>query len=266
MGSSERGSRCLLDNIVAATREAVDNRKRRIPLRLISSLAAKNRTRDFYGALTRSCIAIIAEVKKASPSAGVLRRIYRPAAIARSYELAGAAAISVLTEERYFKGNLSHLGEVKRAVSVPVLRKDFIIDDYQIVESAAAGADAVLLIARLLAPGLLAEMVQRCHDLLICPLVEVHSGEEIAKAAASGARVIGVNNRDLDTLEADIGQTVRLKKMLPPECVVVSESGIRAASDINRLTRAGVTAFLIGEQFLRDADPGRALDRLLREI
>lgn len=262
--SDERGG--LLDRIVEAKRREISGRAREMPLSALADAVVDLVPRDFYAALASKPFAVIAETKKASPSAGLIRPDYDPAAIARGYERAGAAAISVLTEETCFMGSLEHLGLVKRAVSLPVLRKDFIVDEYQVYEAVAAGADAVLLITRLLPPQSLANLVGICYTLGVSPLVEVHEEGEIAAAVQSGARIIGINNRDLQTLSVDLGRTLALKALIPADRLVVSESGIRSPEDAAMLARHGVRAALVGERLLRERDPGEALSALLKGV
>jgi len=208
-------------------------------------------------------LAIIAELKAASPSAGVLKRDYRPAEIARRYESAGAAALSVLTEEEYFRGSLEHLKEARAAAGVPVLRKDFILDAYQVYESVAAGADALLLIVAALADQELRRLIELADRLRIAALVEVHTAEDLDRAIAAGAKIIGVNNRDLKTLDVNLETSLRLRPKIPSGCLSVSESGIRSAADLERLHDAGFDAALIGERFMIAEDPGKALAEML---
>lgn len=205
----------------------------------------------------------LAEVKRASPSAGPIRPGADPAAIAREYAAAGAAAISVLTDLRYFDGELAFLGRCRAAVSVPLLRKDFLIDPYQVAESRAAGADAVLLIAAALAPAQLAELHAAARAYGLDALVEVHEPSEVEPALAAGASLIGINHRDLRTMRIDMGLTEVVARQLPPGTVVVAESGIRAAADVARLGAAGAHAVLVGEHLMRQPSPGAALRALL---
>jgi indole-3-glycerol phosphate synthase len=209
---------------------------------------------------------IIAEIKRRSPSKGVLREDFDPASIAMGYEAAGAAAISVLTEEDFFDGSLDHLREVRERVTVPVLRKDFIIDESQIYQASEAGADAVLLIVAILDDRLLSEMIGLCDELNVDALVEVHNAGEMERAARAGARVIGVNNRDLKTFTVELETSERLAPLAPADALLVSESGINTPEDINRLARAGYHAFLVGEHFMRASDPGLELRRLIAEV
>ncbi|MEI6632870.1 MAG: indole-3-glycerol phosphate synthase TrpC [Chlamydiota bacterium] len=262
MGCFE-GANDLLDGIVSAKRREISRRAKEVPVSALAEAVADRVPRDLYTALAGRPFAVIAEVKKASPSAGIIRRDYDPAAIARGYALSGAAAISVLTEETRFMGSLEHLELVKRAVSIPVLRKDFIVDEYQVYESAAAGADAVLIIARLLPAQEVANLVGLCYTLGISPLVEIHGAEEVAAAVQSGARIIGINNRDLRTLSVDIGRTIALRPLIPADRLVVSESGIRSPEDLRMLAGHGIRAALVGERLLRERDPGEALAALI---
>ena len=200
---------------------------------------------------------IIAECKRRSPARGVLAPTYAPAAIARGYEAAGAAAISVLTEPTFFDGALEHLEAVRAATSLPLLRKDFILDEYQLYEARAAGADAVLLIVAMLDRGTLARLAGRAAELGLAAIVEVHSSQELAVAADAGADIIGVNSRDLRTLAVDVTVCETLIEQAPRGCVMVAESGIRSRADIDRLAAAGYRAFLIGERLMTAADPAR---------
>jgi indole-3-glycerol phosphate synthase len=228
---------------------------------------AQRRTPDghrFKAALTREGGAnIIAECKRRSPARGVLARAYDPAAIARGYERAGAAAVSVLTEPTFFDGALAHLEAVRGAVSLPVLRKDFVIDDYQIYEARAAGADAVLLIVALLGEEQLRPLI-RCADALeLAALVEVHTREELQAAASVGAGLIGVNSRNLRTLAVDVRVCEELIVHAPGGAIMVAESGIRSRADIDRLARAGYHGCLVGERLMTAPDPADALADLL---
>jgi indole-3-glycerol phosphate synthase len=219
--------------------------------------------RDFALAL-RNGPAIIAEIKKASPSKGVLVADFDPARIAAAYQSGGAAALSVLTDERHFQGKLADLEVARAAVRVPVLRKDFTIDRAQIVEAAAAGADAILLIAAILSERELRDFRELAESYRMAALVEVHDGEELSLAVASGARVIGVNNRDLRTFEVSIKTSLLLAERMPDGVVKVAESGIDSAQDVNRLRAVGFDAFLVGEHLMRSGDPAEALRALLQ--
>jgi indole-3-glycerol phosphate synthase len=202
-------------------------------------------------------------VKKASPSAGVIRENFDPVSIARIYEEHGAACISVLTDEPYFQGRLEYLTQVRAAVSLPVLRKDFILDSYQLVEARAAGADAVLLIAECLDDCQLRKLHNEAVELGMTPLVELYEPENLQRVLDAGATLVGVNNRDLRSFKVDLEHTIRLRQRVPDECVLVSESGIKSKADVDRLQAAGVQAILVGESLMREADIGAAVDRLL---
>jgi indole-3-glycerol phosphate synthase len=264
----------LLATIVAATRRIVEVREQREPL---SELAARVEGRTaaagrFRAALTGTLVrdglqpvpCIIAECKRRSPSRGVLKPQYDPVRIATGYQQAGAAAISVLTEPTFFDGALDHLQAVREVVTVPVLRKDFIVSEYQLFEARAAGADAVLLIAAALAAQTLASLHARALSLGLDVLVEVHSADELSTALDSGAEIVGVNNRNLRTLEVDVRASETLAARIPQGIVRVSESGLRTAADLMRLRQLGYDAFLIGERFMKEADPGAALKTLLQ--
>jgi len=219
--------------------------------------------RDFAGALARDQVNVIAEIKKASPSAGVLRRDFDPAALARGFEGVGAAVLSVLTEEENFQGALAHLRDARAAVGLPVLRKDFIVDAWQVWEARAANADSFLLIAAALDNETIAELLALGRELGMEPLVEVHTANELDRVLAAGARIVGVNNRNLHTLEVRLETSLDLVEMIPQDCIAVSESGLRSAEDLRKLRAVGFDAFLIGESLMREADAGAALKRLI---
>jgi indole-3-glycerol phosphate synthase len=206
---------------------------------------------------------VIAEVKKASPSRGVICPDFEPVAIARTYAANGAAALSVLTDEKYFQGQLTFLPAISAAVSLPLLRKDFIINGYQIYESRGAQADAILLIVATLEDGQMADLLHLTHDLGMAALLEVHSAAEVERVLPLRPQLIGINNRDLRTFHTDIDTTLRLLPLIPPDVVVVSESGIHTAAEMARLRDKGVQAFLIGESLMRAPDPGLKLRELL---
>ncbi len=255
----------ILDKIVADKRQAVAAAKIRMPQeRLREALSAAPPVRDFFAALDgRGTIRLIAEVKKASPSKGVIRADFRPVEIARIYEQHGATCISVLTDEPYFQGRLDDLRDIRAAVSVPLLRKDFIIDPYQVLEARVAGADAVLLIAECLDDRQLAALHEAILALEMTPLVELYEPANLPRVLAAGARLIGVNNRDLRTFQVDLEHTIRIRREIPPSKRVVGESGIRNRSDVEMLERAGVNAMLVGETLMARADIGAAVDELL---
>jgi len=255
----------ILDRIVAAKRQEVQRDMQETPLRRVIELATTAPPpRDFGTAIRREGpINIIAEVKRASPSRGALQPGADVAALARAYAAAGAAAISVLTERRFFLGAPQDLAAAKEASAAPVLRKDFLIDEWQVYESRALGADAILLITRLLSDWDLARLLGLARSLHMDALVEVHTEDEIGRAAGAGADIIGVNNRDLATLEVSLETSIRMVDRLPAGVVRVSESGIETHADVARLRAAGYGAFLVGERLMREADPAGALRSLL---
>jgi len=219
--------------------------------------------RDFAGALTTSTPAIIAEIKKASPSKGVLAADFDPVAIAQIYERGGAAALSVLTDEPNFQGSLDHLKAARARVAIPVLRKDFTIGEFEVIEAAAAGADAILLIAAILDARQLRDYRELGAKYRMAALVEVHDEEELRIAAASGATIIGVNNRDLHTFDVSLDTSLWLADQMPVGVIRVAESGIHSAAGVQRLQAAGYTAFLVGGRLMRSGDPAAALRALL---
>ena len=223
---------------------------------LASAAASAEAPRDFRGALVTPAVAVIAEVKRRSPGAGEIRPGLDPGALALEYQEAGAAALSVLTDARYFGGSLEDLRAARAASSLPALRKDFIIDPLQVLEARAAGADAILLIVRILEDEPLRDLRVQAESLGMTALVEVHTPRELDRALASGAEVVGVNNRDLATFTTDLAVTESLLEALPRSGVLVSESGIRTGEDVARLGRAGVHAVLVGESLLRAPVPG----------
>jgi indole-3-glycerol phosphate synthase len=219
---------------------------------------------SFFDSLNRSDrINVIAEIKRRSPSKGILREDFDPSLIAESYCRNGAAALSILTEEDFFDGSLDHIRSARDKVDIPILRKDFIIDARQVPEAAHAGADALLLIVAILDDELLKDLIEAAIESKLDALVEVHTESEMERAARAGARVIGVNNRDLTTFNVTLETSLRLAPLAPQGGVLVSESGINTGKDIDRLRRAGFHAFLIGEHFMRAGDPGRALKELV---
>jgi len=260
------GSADLLRTIVAGTRRVVDVRQAREPYTTLARRAEQVPSRPgvFAAALRQpGRIRVIAECKRRSPSRGVLRTRYEPIAIARGYVEAGAAAISVLTEPMFFDGAIEHLQQIRRAVDVPVLRKDFIVSEYQLLEARAAGADAVLLIVAAVSPGELQALLCSAEQIGLDALVEVHNREELDVAVDAGARIVGVNNRDLRTLVVDIRASEDLIALMPRDVLAVSESGLKTPDDVKALGRLGYHAFLIGERFMMQPDPGAALRELL---
>lgn len=253
----------ILERILAAKRLELEEAKRTLPQSRLQTLPLYSAPRrDFLRALQRPR-AIVAEVKKASPSKGVLCERYDPVALAHAYARGGAAAISVLTEAQFFLGHLDHLRAVRAAVQLPLLRKDFVFDMYQLHEARAFGADAVLLIVRAVERTQLAELVRAAEALDLVPLVEVHDRAELEIALAAGARLVGINNRDLQTFRTSLAVTEELAPAVPTGVTVVAESGIESRADIERLERAGVRAFLVGESLVRAADPETTLAALV---
>lgn len=244
----------ILDEIVQATRLAVARRKKNTPFEeVIRKAERRPRPLDFAETITGQGVKIIAEVKKASPSKGVIKIDFEPVAIARSYASGGAAAISVLTEEKYFQGSLKYLESIAddlREIRPPLLCKDFIVDAYQVYEARTYGADAILLIVAILSSEELSSLLELTHRLGMTALVETHNEEEVMVAVGSGARVIGVNNRDLRTFSIDIKTTAKLRPLIPDDRLVVSESGISSRRDIEYLRNIGVNAALIGEALI----------------
>jgi indole-3-glycerol phosphate synthase len=256
--------RTILDRIVEARRESIAHRKRVLPdVALKLAVGKADPPRDFAGALSRAGFNVIAELKKASPSRGVIRRDYVPADLALKLEAAGAAALSVLTEEEFFSGSLVDLKAARKAAHIPVLRKDFIIDPWQVWEARAAGADTFLLIAAIVGDETLGELLELGRSLGMEPLVEVHTREEVGRVIALGAGIIGVNNRDLRNFDVRVETSLELVELIPDECIAVSESGLRTHDDLARLQNAGFDAFLIGEHLMKKPDPAVPLRALI---
>ncbi len=255
----------LLAAIVEATHRRVEADDAAVPLARLERLAREQPRAAGFEASLRELGGprVIAECKRRSPSRGLLRWHYDPAAIAAAYEANGAAAISVLTEPAFFDGHLEHLRDVRARVSLPILRKEFIVDRYQLVEARAAGADAVLLIVAALDDECLERLYRDARALGLDVLVEVHDEAELERAVALGATVVGVNNRNLRTLAVDLDASRRLAARMPPTVVAVAESGLKHASDLEALATMGYRAFLVGERLVTRPDPGRALAELL---
>lgn len=265
----------ILENIVRSTLERVAKAKEMLPLQDLKSRMYRGEgwislhDREafaFERALRGNGISFICEVKKASPSKGIIARDFPYMEIAKEYEAAGAAAISVLTEPEYFMGDNRYLKEISQEVSIPVLRKDFTVDEYQIYEAKLIGADAVLLICALLDTGTLKHYISICDELGLSALVEAHTPEEICSALEAGARVIGVNNRDLKTFEVSLETSIRLRKLVPEGILLVAESGIQAPADIKALRNAGVNGVLIGEMLMRNHDKKGKLNELISQM
>jgi indole-3-glycerol phosphate synthase len=255
----------ILDEIIVVKRREIEDAKRsRSEHDLRRWAESAPPPRHFFAALSSpGPIKLIAEIKKASPSAGLIRADFNPVEIGATYERHGASCISVLTDEQFFAGSVENLREVRAAVGIPCLRKDFILDKYQIFEARAAGADAVLLIAECLDDCNLRALFNEAVALGMSPLVELYDAANLPRVFDAGATLIGVNNRDLRTFQTDLEHTLRLRERVPDECVLVSESGIRTRADVLRLQAAGVDAVLVGETLMREPDLGRAADELL---
>jgi indole-3-glycerol phosphate synthase len=256
----------ILDEIVAKKRKEIERARSALPeTSLRKRLPGAPSVRDFFDILGREGpIKLIAEVKKASPSAGVIRADFDPVEIAKTYEAHGATCISVLTDEPYFQGRLEYVAAIRAAVNCPLLRKDFILDTYQLVEARVAGADAVLLIAECLDDCHLRTLFNATIELGMTPLVELYEEANLPRVLDAGATLIGINNRNLHTFAVDLNHAIRLHENIPPNCLVVAESGIKSHADVQKLAAAGIDAILVGESLTREPDIGAAVDRLLR--
>ena len=258
------GTPTILAEILESTRREVEQRKRAVPVEeLIARAAAGGTSTRLRDALSRPGMRVIAEIKRRSPSAGALREGLDVAEVAAAYERSGASALSVLTEGPHFGGSLDDLRAAREACELPILRKDFIVDPYQLHEAVAAGADAVLLIVAALTEAELSDLRERAMMLGLDTLVEVHDSDELEIAISAGASLIGVNNRDLRDFSVDVSRTFALIGKMPKDAIVVSESGISSAGQIQELAQAGVDAVLIGESLMRSGDPGIALEALI---
>ena len=255
----------ILDEIVAATRQTIAADKAAMPEReLRARLADLPPTRDFHAALQATPhVRLIAEVKRASPSAGLIREDFDPVKIAKIYESAGAACISVLTDKPFFQGDLKYLEAIRGEVSLPLLRKDFIVDAYQLLQARVAGADCALLIAECLTADELKSLHEQAAALELQTLIELYDIENLEAVLATGTRLVGVNNRDLRTFRTDLHHTLRLRKQIPEDRLVVGESGISTAADVALLAAGGVKAILVGESLMRKPDIGLAVRELL---
>lgn len=264
--AAETKSGTILDRVVEARRAAIAHRQKVVPETVLRiGVKQAKPVRDFSEALARDSLNVIAELKKASPSRGVLRAEFDPVSLAREFEGAGAAALSVLTEEEFFQGELKNLRDARAAVNLPVLRKDFIVDPWQVWESRATNADSFLLIVAILSDAQLGDLLALGRQLGMEPLVEIHTREELRRALGAGARIVGVNNRDLRTLEVRVETSLELIGEIPDDCIAVSESGLRTHADLKRLHAAGFDAFLIGESLMSKPDSAAALRALLTE-
>jgi len=256
-------AKTILEQIVAEKKQEVARRKRSVPVAALKERIARRKPRDFAAALRGKNLKLIAEVKKASPSKGLLCHDFKPVEMAEIYAQNGAAAISVLTEVNHFQGSLEHLAAIREAVNIPLLRKDFIFDEYQVYESAAYGADAILLITAILSPGKLQELLELSRNLNLSCLVEAHNENELFKALLAGAEIIGINNRDLNTFKVDTNVTRRLRLLVPDGQIVVSESGISNKDDMKKMRECKVNAVLVGEVLVTAADiPGKMRELL----
>jgi indole-3-glycerol phosphate synthase len=254
----------FLATIVEHVKSQVEQRQREMPASVLRERPLfQTPTRGFVKSMAGNSRRIIAEIKRASPSKGLIRVDWDPVAIAKDYANHGASAISVLTEERFFQGRLLYLEQIRSAVDLPLLRKDFIIDSYQLTEARSYGADAVLLIAALLDPSRLKELREQATALSLDSLVEVHTEEELNAAVKSGAQLLGINNRDLKTFEVNLATTERLAPLVPSGMPAASESGIDSVEQIRRVEKLGIHLFLIGESLMRAAQPGKKLRELL---
>ena len=261
---AETKSGSVLERIVEARRAAINHRQRVLPEAVLRMAVRKAEpARDFPAALTRDAVNVIAELKKASPSRGVLREDFDPRALAAQFEQAGAAALSVLTEEEFFHGSLKDMRDARASSTLPVLRKDFMVDPWQVWEARATGADSFLLIVAVLRDTALRELLALGRELGMEPLVEVHTREEVARAVGAGARILGVNNRDLRTMEVRLETSLELIDAIPEAGIAVAESGMRSADELARLRAAGFDAFLVGEHLMTSPDPAAALRALL---
>jgi indole-3-glycerol phosphate synthase len=254
----------ILEQIIADKRKEVEQRKRQQPIEeLKEQLTLLSKCRNFYKAVTKTNkrgLNVIAEIKKASPSAGVIRRDFAPVTIAKTYEKCGADAISVLTDEKYFQGKLEYIDQVKHAVDLPILRKDFIIDIWQVYESRVAGADAILLIAEALKPAQLADLMIAAAELTLTVLLEIHDADSLLAVRSmvgfprKGYSVLGINNRDLATMQVDLNTTLRLADLLDNKVDLVAESGIKTRADVEKLKSAGISAVLVGQTLCESKD------------
>jgi len=255
-----------LDRILDARRAEVEHRKKVLPLTALKyGVKAATPLRDFSAALAKPGLNVIAELKPASPSRGVIRDPFDPAELAQTLESAGAAALSVLTESEFFRGSLKNLRDARKASALPALRKDFIFDPWQVWEARANDSDSFLLIVAALNDNQLSELLALGRELGMEPLIEVHTREELERVVSVDAKIIGVNNRDLKTLEVHVQTSFDLIEHIPESCIAVSESGLRSHHDLQKLRAAGFDAFLIGEQLMLAVDPGAALAQILNQ-
>ncbi len=255
----------ILDRIVATKWQEIETAKMARPVQsLVDQLESAPPVRDFFGALSADGpIKLIAEVKKASPSKGLIREDFDPVQIAQCYQQHGATCLSVLTDEHYFQGNLQYLSEIRQSVDLPVLRKDFVLDCYQVVEARVAGADAVLLIAECLDDDQLQVLHDQIVDLGMTPLVEFYEQQNLERVLKIGAQLVGVNNRNLQTFETDLNHVIQMRSQIPQDRLLVGESGIHGYEDAQRLANAGIDAMLVGEHLMAAEEIGEAVRQLL---
>lgn len=250
----------FLETILAHKAQEIERQRQRCPEPVLQEQCDAARPPiSFVNALSQEGLALIAEIKKASPSAGIIRKDFDPKIIAESYVNAGANAISMLTDEKFFQGSLTYIEHIREFVPIPILRKDFIIDPYQLLEARAAGADAVLMIVAALPGDTLAALLKKTRELHLGALVEVHSAPEMQIAVDVGATIIGINNRNLETFKIDLATTEQLAPLAPSGTILVGESGLHTKEDIQRMVQAGVNAVLVGTHFMKYPDPGLAL-------
>lgn len=266
--SGREAEKTILDRLVASSKARVEEKKKKVSLEQVKAEALKlaeaeeNYEFPFERALSAEDINFICEVKKASPSKGIIAKEFPYTDIAKEYEAAGAACVSVLTEPEYFLGSDEYFKEIRKAINIPMIRKDFTVDEYMIYEAKIMGADCVLLICSVLDDATLKKYLEICESIHLSALTETHDDEEIRRAVSCGARIIGVNNRNLKTFEVDIHNSERLRAMVPADILFVAESGIGTAEDINVLRKAGVNGVLIGETLMRSPDKKKMLDEL----
>jgi len=262
--SAQTNTGTVLGRILEARRAEVDHRKRVLPEAALKyGVKAATPLRNFSAALCRDTLNVLAELKPASPSRGVLRDPFDPAALAEALESAGASALSVLTEGEFFRGSLKNLRDARKSIQLPVLRKDFIFDPWQVWETRANDADSFLLIVSVLEDALLRDLIALGREIGMEPLVEVHTADELDRALAAGARIVGVNNRNLRTLTVSVETSFELIGRIPDDCIAVSESGLRTHDDLVKLQAAGFDAFLVGTHLMLSPDPAAALSSLL---
>jgi len=254
----------ILETILDNTRREITHAKNSVPIEKLKDMPGFiRRCFSFHSALQNDDVAVIAELKKASPSKGILRDDFDPLSLAKEYVDSGASALSVLTDSKFFQGNIRYIFDIRSSVPIPILRKDFIIDSYQIIEAKAFGADAILLIAAALAPNQLRDLHEEAAEVGLDCLVEVHHEQELEKLAQTQVKIIGINNRDLSDFTVDISTTLRIASRVPPGITLVSESGIMKRADIDYLATHGIHAVLVGESLMKAQKPGDALKKLL---